>query len=190
VTITVKDDTETASAAVTVPKVTVEYSENPVYLCIPDNEVNEYYNYQKTVTYTIKGICNAKIAYLGINDYDTRFTYSDGSFVVKSRADSNFTLSGNAYIQVNGSNSTAELSGSTFTVYGKPVNSITHDGTVYTIKPDDTWNQWKSYGDIQYKVQVQRGWNESVTCSIYCDKCKRQYSYRYNSGTQSWESGY
>jgi prepilin-type N-terminal cleavage/methylation domain-containing protein len=191
VTITVQDDTETASVAVTVPKVTVEYSENPVYLCIPDNKVSDRaYPYQKTVTYTIKGISNAKIVKFGISNYNIGFDYADGSFVVKCKTDSDFSQTINAYIQVNGIGTPVELSGSAFTISGKPANSITHDGTVYTIKPEST-GKWIQYGDIQYWVNVQRwgyGW-ESATCWIYCDT-HGMTTYEYDYETQSWVSGY
>jgi hypothetical protein len=91
---------------------------------------------------------------------------------------------------VNGIGTPVELSGSAFTISGKPANSITHDGTVYTIKPEST-GKWIQYGDIQYWVNVQRwgyGW-ESATCWIYCDT-HGMTTYEYDYETQSWVSGY
>jgi hypothetical protein len=163
--------------------VTVEYAENAFYLCDPENKTGVgTYPYQKTVTYTIKGIKNAKLAKFGISSPSVSFSFDDSSFTVKCRSEEAFTLTGNPFIQVNGNGNAVELNGSTFTVYGRLINTVTIGDTTYTIEPKST-PSWMYTGTIAY--QVSDGWWQT-TCRVYSYTNRTYYNYRYDSTSQCW----
>jgi hypothetical protein len=168
----------------------MEYSENPVYLCIPENLADGSSDlYQKTVTYSIKGICNAKISGFADTSHssDVNFTFNEDSFTVKCQGNASFTRVEYPVIEVN-DNETKQLTDSTFTLYGSYSNTITVNGITYTIEPvENPYNiYWYYTEDSKIAYRVYKDDSGSLICRAYCISDWYNYYYRYDDGNHCW----
>lgn len=183
-TVGVSDGIVSCEASATVPKVTVEYSENPIYLCSGNYPQDKNGKHKATITYQIVGLENAKITKFSNSTNNVKFEFENGTFTVECKNNSKtINFSGNAYVN------DKEIKDSTFSVYSKASSNIINiNGINYEIEPKETryWTK-SSDGKIAYYVEKDDG---VIRCWIYIYSADVYYCYDYVDESWTYQGFY